>query len=101
MFFYFPYRAKNPPEKFPWATLSLIALNTLVYVCTSEYLLQIREGVVTDWALSHNNFTFVRLIAAMFLHANIFHLLGKMWFLWLFWPGVEGRLGHLRYTLIY
>lgn len=101
MFFYFPFRAKNPPETFPWVTLSLIAINILIYVCTTSYLLEIREGVVNDWALAHNNFSVVRVFSAMFLHANIFHIFGNMWFLWLFGAGVEGRLGHLKYLLLY
>ena len=37
----------------------------------------------------------------MFLHANLFHLLGNMLFLWIFGPAVEGRLGMLRYLALY
>jgi membrane associated rhomboid family serine protease len=37
----------------------------------------------------------------MFLHANFVHLLGNMWFLWIFGPNVEWRLGSLRYLLFY
>ncbi len=37
----------------------------------------------------------------MFLHGGILHLLGNIWFLWVFGPPVEGRLGWFRYALLY
>jgi len=36
-----------------------------------------------------------------FLHANIFHLLGNMLFLWVFGDNVEDACGHVRYLLFY
>src|SRR5206468_11527155 len=40
-------------------------------------------------------------LAHMFLHGGIVHLLGNMWYLWVFGANVEGRLGALRYLLLY
>jgi len=37
----------------------------------------------------------------MFLHAGLWHLVGNMWFLWLFGNNVEDRLGPLPYLLVY
>jgi membrane associated rhomboid family serine protease len=37
----------------------------------------------------------------MFLHGGILHLLGNIWFLWLFGGNVEGRLGAWRFLLLY
>jgi membrane associated rhomboid family serine protease len=37
----------------------------------------------------------------MFLHGGIFHLLGNVWFLWVFGGNVEGRLGAARFLLFY
>jgi membrane associated rhomboid family serine protease len=96
-----PYRAKNPPESFPYATIGLIAVNALIFIFTSQYLLVVKEGVVEDWALSHNNFSAVRMVSAMFLHANLSHLLSNMLALWLFGAAVEGRLGVPKYLLVY
>lgn len=96
-----PYRAKNPPERFPYATISLIVINSLIFFCTSQYAIVIREGVVHDWALSHNTFSPVRMVSSMFLHGSLMHLLGNMLFLWLFGAAVEGRLGIGKYLLVY
>jgi len=43
----------------------------------------------------------VRLLASMFMHGSLFHLLGNMWFLWLFGDNVEDRLGRLRFLGFY
>lgn len=40
-------------------------------------------------------------LAHMFLHGGIVHLLGNMWFLWIFGANVEGRIGALRYLALY
>jgi hypothetical protein len=37
----------------------------------------------------------------MFLHGGFWHLLGNMWFLYIFGDNVEDRLGHPRYLLFY
>jgi hypothetical protein len=41
------------------------------------------------------------LITCMFLHAGWLHLLGNMWFLFLFGDNIEDRLGHVPYLLFY
>lgn len=38
---------------------------------------------------------------AMFLHGNLFHLVGNMLFLWVFGDNVEDAMGHLRFLLFY
>jgi hypothetical protein len=37
----------------------------------------------------------------MFLHGSFWHLLGNMWFLYIFGDNVEDRLGHVRYLIFY
>ncbi len=38
---------------------------------------------------------------SLFLHAGWLHLLGNMWFLWLFGNNIEDRLGHITYFIFY
>ncbi len=96
-----PYRVKNPPLAFPYATIVLMVINVLVYVFTSENLLSIRENVVENWAFSHETFSFVRMVSAIYLHADLFHLIGNMLFLWVFGAAVEGRVGIPLYLGLY
>src|SRR5262249_2703463 len=44
---------------------------------------------------------YLTLITSMFLHGGIAHILGNMWFLWIFGDNVEDALGHVRYLLFY
>jgi membrane associated rhomboid family serine protease len=38
---------------------------------------------------------------SMFLHGGWMHLLGNMWYLWIFGDNIEDRMGHGRYILFY
>jgi membrane associated rhomboid family serine protease len=40
-------------------------------------------------------------LLSMFLHGGWLHLIGNMWFLWVFGDNVEDVLGHVAYTLFY
>lgn len=42
-----------------------------------------------------------RLLTSIFMHGTIAHIGGNMWFLWVFGPSLEQRLGTLRYALFY
>jgi membrane associated rhomboid family serine protease len=41
------------------------------------------------------------LLTCMFFHGSWVHLLGNMWFLWLFGNNVEDRLGHVAFLIFY
>ncbi len=44
---------------------------------------------------------YLTLLTAVFMHGGIAHLLGNMWFLWIFGDNVEDDLGHGRYVAFY
>ena len=96
-----PVKAKNPPESFPYVTVALIAINVIVYAFTSEYGLFIRDSVVDEWALKGSDFFSIDLLTSMFLHGDLFHLLGNMWFLYLFGFAVEGRMKSVKFIVLY
>jgi membrane associated rhomboid family serine protease len=50
------------------------------------------ESAVPPWAT---------LLTCIFLHGGWLHLLGNMWFLYIFGDNVEDRLGHVGYLLFY
>lgn len=41
------------------------------------------------------------ILSSMFMHGGIMHLVGNMWFLWLFGDNVEDRLGRVPFVLFY
>ncbi|MCH7945237.1 MAG: rhomboid family intramembrane serine protease [Armatimonadetes bacterium] len=95
-----PIRAKNPPESTPWATYALIAINVLIFILTADGPI-ISESVVQAWALKSDHFVPLNLFTSMFLHGDVMHLLGNMWFLYLFGAAVEGRLKTFSFLTVY
>lgn len=95
-----PVRAKNPPESLPIMTCALMLLNVLIYAFTSNGFAA-KRAVVEAWGLKSSNFNLAHMMSSMFLHGNIFHILGNMWFLYLFGFAVEGRLRTLKFALVY
>lgn len=122
----FPYHDENATRRRPYVTYGLIALNVLAWfflqgagsalplvrsVCELGLIpgeltgalppgtaFPIGEGVVcvTDPGrqVSH-------LLTSMFLHGSWLHLLGNMWFLWLFGNNVEDSMTRPRFVVFY
>jgi membrane associated rhomboid family serine protease len=44
---------------------------------------------------------YITLITSLFLHGGFFHLLGNMWFLWIFGNNIEDIVGHFKFILFY
>lgn len=61
----------------------------------------ITEGVAKEYGLTIQNASPLTALSSMFLHGDIVHLLGNMWFLYLFGFAVEGRVGWLRFLIVY
>jgi hypothetical protein len=109
-----PLRDANPSRGVPLVTLALIALNTLVFLyelTLPQARLQrlvftfglVPERLTTFAARPDISFGDATLpfLTSMFLHGDWLHLLGNMWFLWIFGDNVEDHLGHLRFLLFY
>ncbi len=44
---------------------------------------------------------YLTLLTSMFMHGGVMHLLGNMWFLWIFGDNIEQDLGRFRFVLFY
>jgi membrane associated rhomboid family serine protease len=108
-----PLRDSAPRYSAPFVTLGLIAVNLLVFFYeltldpfSFEHFVRI-HGIVP---LQFAGFVAGRvpagaalppLIEHMFLHGGWLHVLGNMWFLWIFGDNVEDQLGHSRFLGFY
>ena len=63
---------------------------------TAEVAAEAIAGAVARAPLSPLHF-----VTAMFLHGGIMHIVGNMWFLWLFGDNIEDRLGHVGFAVFY
>jgi membrane associated rhomboid family serine protease len=118
----FPLHDDNPTEIFPVITMLIIAAcvgawwylqgagfaeGTLVgSICElgaipAEVTGRITEGAANAGPCRLGGLTWEALLTSMFLHASWMHLIGNMWFLWIFGNNIEDSMGHLRFLAFY
>jgi membrane associated rhomboid family serine protease len=101
---FFPYRDDNPRILVPYVNYSLIALNVLVFLYQMGLGLtdpRLTMQFVYDYGLIPADFALVNIFTSMFIHGGLFHLVGNMWFLWIFGDNVESAFGHWKYFVFY
>lgn len=100
----FPLRDENPTHGTPFITILLIIANVLAFIgemtaSDPEAVIfqlgivprELVSGIAPSWTV----------VTSMFLHGGIGHLVGNMWFLWLFGDNLEDFLGHFWYLIFY
>ncbi len=99
----FPLRDMNPVRTTAVVNYLLIGTNVAAFSWFQSQPPWYEPGyglVSTRLALDPAGEAFT-IFTSMFMHANLVHLAGNMWFLWIFGGNVEDALGHLRYLLFY
>lgn len=96
-----PLRDTLPSLRFPAVTVGIIVLNVLAFLYevslddySLHYFLQL-YGVVPV------RFEWLDVLTGMFLHGGWMHMIGNMWFLWIYGDNVEDILGPVKYLLFY
>lgn len=97
---FFPIGDENPSERTPVVTWVIIGLNVLVFLATTEHL-SLPDHIARKWGYVPDNGAWYTFFTSMFLHGNLIHLLGNMWFLWIVGDNVEDALGHVAYLGFY
>jgi membrane associated rhomboid family serine protease len=122
----FPYRDDNPTLATPIVTLLLIGANVAFWILVQgmgaepslsrsvcelglipgEFLGLLPDGFTLPLSRStvcviSNERSWFTPLSSMFLHGGWFHLIGNMWFLWVFGNNVEDSMGHGRYLFFY
>jgi len=109
----FPLKDDNPTEKPPIVTILFIVINALVFFYQIslgedfQYLI-VKLGAI-PYEITHQtevtpeaafpvNMT---LLTAMFMHGGWLHVIGNMWYLWIFVYNFEDKLGHFKFILFY
>jgi membrane associated rhomboid family serine protease len=97
--FILPTQEGNPPKRFPFINLLLITLNLYVFFKTATRV-NFEQLILTHGFIpAHPHFQDI--LASMFMHAGLAHLIGNMYFLFVFGDMVEDRLGRTTYLLTY
>jgi membrane associated rhomboid family serine protease len=112
---FLPLRDDRPRTRFPAATLLLIAANAIVFLYQifgltpeGQRLLVLEAGAIPYEIVNHVDIRPRNLLplpgsiwTSMFLHGGWGHLIGNMWFLWVFGDNVEEAMGSIRYLVFY
>jgi membrane associated rhomboid family serine protease len=118
-----PLKDDAPRYSTPYVNYFIVALNVLAFLfeltlprpSREVFLMQFGFVPARLTALLHgghwvrslgvllpvNESAVLTVVTAMFLHASWLHLLGNMWFLWIFGDNIEDHLGHFKYLLFY
>jgi membrane associated rhomboid family serine protease len=121
-----PLRDENPTLRRPLATVTIITLNVLAWgtlqglgseraLAESLCLYGLIPGDVLGVAPAGSAFAladglvcvtepgveWLPLLTSMFMHGGWLHILGNMWFLWVFGDNVEDAMGPLRFAVFY
>ena len=100
----FPYKDDNPSVLYPFTTYTIIGLNVSVFLL-QFYIAgnnqDLARSIIFEFGLVPNRFNIIDVITSMFLHGGIYHIVGNMWFLYIFGDNVESILGHIRFICFY
>ena len=122
----FPIRDENPRVHPPFATVALISLNVATWVLLQGFgndatlaksicLYGLVPGDLLHTAPAGSQFdmgnglvcvldgrsNWTTVLSSMFMHGGWLHLIGNMWFLWIFGDNVEDAMGHVRFVVFY
>lgn len=108
-----PLRDRNPSGTFPFVTVGIILINVLIFSIElslgsqlDSFLFQfgiVPVKVAYSGDIPGSTFvnTYFPFLSYMFLHGGFIHLIGNMWYLWIFGDNIEDRLGRVRFVLFY
>lgn len=109
-----PLKDTTPRRSFPFVTVLLIVANFIVFLHQIALSPAAGDAFVRVYglvprriglAVAGQHYTlaqaFIPFFTCMFLHGGWLHIIGNMWFLWIFGGNVEDRMGSASYLLFY
>jgi membrane associated rhomboid family serine protease len=110
-----PIRDDQPRYSTPWVNYFLIGLNLLIFLFEATLDPRSLELLIRQFGVVPSHLSLLLagspkysllavllpFFSSMFLHASWMHVLGNMWFLYIFGDNVEDYLGHFSYLVFY
>ena len=103
----FPLHDANPTRRTPFVAYTLLLINILVFLYgltlspLAARALVFTYGFVPDLFFGNPLSEGYRLLTSLFLHGGFAHILGNMFFLYVFGDNIEDRMGHGTFLLFY
>lgn len=110
-----PLRDDQPRFSTPFVTYFLIGLNSVIFLFESALTPESFKTLLYQFGMISANITgylsgsgrlglaavLLPALTSMFLHGSWMHVIGNMWFLWIFGDNIEDHLGHFTYLVFY
>lgn len=115
-----PYKDENPTHHIPYVTYGIIVLNVLAWVLLQGFGREpdlshsiCNYGLIPGAILGNASFepslgycdvphqSWAAAVTSMFMHGGWLHLIGNMWFLWIFADNIEDVLRPIKFILFY
>ena len=96
-----PLRDVIPSRTTPYITVTIIALNAAAWLFEVALPPDDLPSFLQVYGMVPANFQAPTLVTSMFLHGSWSHVIGNMWYLWIFGDNVEDRVGHGRFVVFY
>ena len=96
-----PLRDVIPSRTTPYITVTLIVLNAVAWFYEVSLPSDLLPLFLQVYGVVPARLHSATLVTSMFLHGSWMHVIGNMWYLWIFGDNVEDRVGHGRFILFY
>ncbi len=96
-----PLRDVIPSRTFPYITISIIVLNALAWFFELSLDPRVLRQFLYVYGVVPADVHAATFVTSMFLHGSWSHILGNMWYLWIFGDNVEDQCGHGRFVVFY
>ena len=96
-----PLRDVIPSRTVPVVTVTLILLNAAAWVLELSMSQRGLDQFIRLYGVVPAALRPITLLTSMFLHGGWFHIIGNMWWLWIFGDNVEDEFGHSRFLVFY
>src|SRR6478672_1743276 len=110
-----PVRDDQPRFSTPYVTYFLVGLNLVIFLFEASLTPRGFKVLLFQLGMIPANITgllagthkmgvaaaLLPTLTSMFLHGSWMHVIGNMWFLWIFGDNIEDYLGHFKYLLFY
>lgn len=101
MIWLMPWDADHPARHWPWATWLLMAANAAVFLWLNVGNAEAVDATFHTYGLVASDLRWYQFLTSAFLHADLWHLLGNLLFLYVFGDNVEDLLGPAGLLLLY
>tara|TARA_B100001250_G_scaffold175263_1_gene150724 strand:- start:1559 stop:2215 length:657 start_codon:yes stop_codon:yes gene_type:complete len=100
----FPYKDDNPRILIPYVTYGILIMNLFLFLI--QFLISgnntnLSHRLVYSFGFVPADFNLLTIFSSMFMHGNLAHIVGNLWFLKIFGDNVESVLGHFKYFFFY